>query len=209
MDTTVRWTADEALAMDRWLVDERGFTIPQLMAVAGRRVADAARALCEARGLSRVVLLIGPGNNGGDAVVAGEHLRAVGLDVVEVRPLQGDDLPALDARTLVVDGLFGVGLVRPIEGAPRAAIDAVNASDAVVLSIDVPSGLHATSGAILGDEDGAVRPDEVVTFVGPKAGFFVGRGPDVVGDRWTAVDIGFPIEEAEAWIRGVRDVGAC
>lgn len=202
MDSELRWTADEASAMDRWLVDDRGFTIDELMATAGRRVAATALALCRQHGLERVVLLVGPGNNGGDASVAGRHVRDAGLDVTEVRPLDGEALPQLDARTLVVDGLFGVGLSRPIEGDAAAAVDAVNASYAKVLSVDVPSGLDATSGEILGT---AVRPDCVVTFVGPKQGFFVGQGPEVVGDEWIAVDIGFPISEAEAWLRGRRD----
>ncbi len=211
--TAVRWTAEEALAMDVWLVEERGFTIPELMAVAGLRVAEAALAMCRERGLGRVVLLVGPGNNGGDAVVAAGHLREAGLEVVETRPLAGDGMPSLDAETLVVDGLFGVGLSRAIDGAAREAVEAVNASDAAVLSIDVPSGLSATTGQVVGatasDPEGGVvvRPDLVLTFVGPKAGFFVGRGPEVVRE-WEAVDIGFPVVEAETWIaerRRARD----
>jgi ADP-dependent NAD(P)H-hydrate dehydratase / NAD(P)H-hydrate epimerase len=191
------YTAEEALAMDGWLVRERGFTIPRLMAVAGARVAEAARVLVRERGLTRAVFLVGPGNNGGDALVAEELLRAE-LPTRLWRPLAADEagMPPLDAQTLLVDGLFGVGLARPVEGAARAAVERVNASPATVLAIDVPSGLSATTGELLG---AAIRAHATVTFVGPKRGFFVGAGPAHVG-AWRAVDLGFPPEEAHAWL---------
>lgn len=197
------WTAEEAAAMDRWLVDECGRTIPELMAVAGRRVAEAARAQITDAGLTRVVALVGPGNNGGDALVAAEQLTD--LQPVVWRPLDGDPIPPLDERTLLIDGLFGVGLARPISGAARAAVLAVLDAQATVLAVDIPSGLCATTGAVVGrtgaDPDGglAVRAHRTLTFVGPKRGFFHGEGPAHVG-AWTAVDIGFPVAEADAWL---------
>jgi NAD(P)H-hydrate repair Nnr-like enzyme with NAD(P)H-hydrate epimerase domain len=198
-----RWTAEEAQALDRWLVDECGRTIPELMAVAGQRVAQAARALASEAGLTRVVALVGPGHNGGDALVAVEHLAE--LRPLVWRPLAGDPIPPLEARTLLIDGLFGVGLARPIDGAARAAVLAVLASPATVLAVDIPSGLCATTGAVLGrsadrpDGGVAIRARRTVTFVGPKRGFFHGEGPAHVG-QWTAVDIGFPVREAEQWL---------
>jgi len=217
----IAFSAEEALAMDRWLVS-RGFRIEGLMATAGARVAEAARRLCRERGLTRTVFLVGPGNNGGDALVA-ERLLRPALETLVWQPLPraaGADAlagadrarpprvtaepPALDARTLLVDGLFGVGLARPLGGAARAAVQHVSASPATVLAIDVPSGLDATTGEVLGGDEGvAVRAHETVTFVGPKAGFFVGRGPELVG-AWRAVDIGFPPREAEAWLMAWR-----
>lgn len=200
------WTAEEALAMDRWLIDERGFTLAALMEQAGARVADEAAALLAAGGLERVVFLVGPGHNGGDAEVAERLLRAR-RPVPSTRlwrPLQGDPPPPLDALTLLVDGLFGVGLSRAVEGAARAAIEHVNASPACVLAIDIPSGLCATTGEVLG---AAVRAQRTVTFVGPKRGFFVGEGPAHVGS-WRAVEIGFPAAEADAWLATRRELGA-
>jgi NAD(P)H-hydrate repair Nnr-like enzyme with NAD(P)H-hydrate epimerase domain len=201
--TRTEWTAEEAQAMDRWLVEERGRTIPELMAVAGRRVAEAAREMLAGRGLRSVVALVGPGNNGGDVLVALQHLPDVETDIW--RPLDGDPVPRLDAGTLVIDGLFGVGLARPIAGAARRAVLAVRGSPAAVLAVDVPSGLSATTGGIVGctaeapDGGVAIRADRTVTFVGAKRGFFRGEGPRLVGD-WRAVDIGFPVAEAEAWL---------
>jgi len=199
------WTAEEASAMDGWLIHERGFTLPALMEQAGARVAEQAEALLDERALTRAVFLVGPGNNGGDALVAERRLRAQrpALATALWRPLRDDAPPALDARTLLVDGLFGVGLSRPVEGASRAAIEHVNASAACVLAIDIPSGLHATTGAVLG---AAIRARRTVTFVGPKRGFFVGAGPSLVGE-WRAVEIGFPAEEAVGWRDGRRAHG--
>jgi NAD(P)H-hydrate epimerase len=199
----VRWSAAEALEMDRWL-ESRGFSVSQLMDVAGRRVAERACELIQRHGLTRVVLMIGPGNNGGDAEVAAAHLSC---PTQLWRPLLDEAVPVLDASTLIIDGLFGVGLCRPVTGSARAAIEAVNASGAMILAIDVPSGLSADSGEIVGADtaDGgvAVRADHTVTFVGPKQGFFLASGPELVGS-WTAVDIGFPVEQAEDWVRARR-----
>ncbi len=203
--------------MDAWLVAERGCSITELMAVAGARVADAARALLRERSLARIVFLVGPGNNGGDGLVAERVLRGevetqlwlplprtraaeavAGVGAFPARPDAAP--PLLDARTLLVDGLFGVGLRRPLEGAERAAVERVNASDATVLAIDIPSGLHATTGEVPGARRGAaIRADVTLTFVGPKRGFFLGSGPAHVG-AWRAVDIGFPPQLAHDWL---------
>jgi ADP-dependent NAD(P)H-hydrate dehydratase / NAD(P)H-hydrate epimerase len=231
--------AEESLAMDRWLV-ARGFSIPALMAAAGARVAEAARRLLRERGLARAVFLVGPGNNGGDALVAERLLRGetetvmwqplprpAGAEAVSEeagalaetyeRPMSvvrrsyvsesPADLsrgitepPSLDARTLVVDGLFGVGLQRLLEGRARAAVEHVNASRAVVLAIDIPSGLSADDGAVLG---AAVRAHETVSFVLPKRGLRLGAGPAHAGVV-RVVEIGFPAREAEAWARERR-----
>lgn len=207
--------------MDRWL-ESRGWRVADLMATAGARVAAAAEAVARERGLSRAVFLVGPGNNGGDALVAERLLRGR-LETLAWQPLPrppgadalaGSDRdppprlvthpPPLDARTLLVDGLFGVGLARPLAGAARAAVEHVNAAPAVVLAIDVPSGLCATTGEVLGGAAGcAVRAHATLTFVGPKAGFFRRDGPACVGE-WRAADLGFPPAEAEAWVRERR-----
>lgn len=228
----VAYSAEEASAMDAWLV-RRGFSVAQLMGAAGGRLADAIEELCAEHGLTRVVCLVGPGNNGGDARVAAERLLAgrssagaavappstsdpgatpgdgrappepgggPALAVVLWQPLSGEPAPPLDARTLLVDGLFGVGLARPLDGAARDAVRAVAASPARVLAVDVPSGLHASTGEVLGV---AVRAEWTLSFVGPKQGFFVGQGPAHVG-RWRAVAIGFPVAEAERWVAARR-----
>jgi NAD(P)H-hydrate epimerase len=84
-------------------------------------------------------------------------------------------------------------------------VEAVAASDAAVLSVDIPSGISATTGEIVGSTDAAseggvaVRADATLTFVGPKRGFFLGAGPAHVGE-WAAAEIGFPAEDAWRWL---------
>lgn len=190
--------------MDRWLIDERGFTLERLMGEAGARVAEAVRELCAAEGCERVVFLVGPGNNGGDAVVAARLVRPE-LATRIWRPLVRAGAPELDRRTLLVDGLFGVGLARPLAGSARQAVEHVHASAAKVLAVDIPSGLSATTGEVVGKTKQhplggvAVRAEWTLTFVGPKQGFFVGEGPKHVG-LWRAAEIGFAASEAEAWV---------
>lgn len=198
----IAYSAEEALAMDRWLMEERGFTLEQLMAQAGAQLAEAVLELCGRHGLARVLFLVGPGNNGGDALVA-HDLLDFGFELEIWRPLSEAKTPALDRETLVVDGLFGVGLTRGIEGEARRAVEHVKSSPARVLAVDVPSGLSATTGEVVGGDGVAIVAHETLTFVGPKKGFFIAEGPACVG-RWRAVEIGFPAQEAEAWVAARR-----
>ncbi|MHC4846526.1 MAG: NAD(P)H-hydrate epimerase [Planctomycetota bacterium] len=97
------------------------------------------------------------------------------------------------------------GPAAPDRRRPREAVEAVAASDAAVLSVDIPSGISATTGEIVGSTDAAseggvaVRADATLTFVGPKRGFFLGAGPAHVGE-WAAAEIGFPAEDAWRWL---------
>jgi len=202
------YSAEEAAAMDRWLIDERSFSLEQLMEQAGARLAEAVHELAAAHGLDRVVLLVGPGHNGGDALVAGRLLgRAYAQETWT--PLTERRTPVLDGRTLLLDGLFGVGLARPIGGEVARAVLHVNTSPAHVLAVDIPSGLCATTGEVLGatpdapDGGVAIVAHHTLSFVGPKQGFFVRSGPAHVG-RWRAAAIGFPPAEADDWLRRRR-----
>jgi ADP-dependent NAD(P)H-hydrate dehydratase / NAD(P)H-hydrate epimerase len=155
-----------------------------LMEAAGRAVA-AAVAAHHAR--QPVVVLCGPGNNGGDGFVAARHLQArrwpVKLGLLGERgALKGDaawaagtwlgdvaplSLDLLDGRPLVVDALFGAGLARPIEGIAGQLIDRINAEALTTVAVDVPSGLHGDSGEIMGRAPLATR---TVTFFRAKPG---------------------------------------
>ncbi|MGB3308664.1 MAG: NAD(P)H-hydrate dehydratase [Nodosilinea sp.] len=118
----------------------------------------------------RVAVVAGPGHNGGDALVVARELAAQGYEVQvcspadRLKPLTADHLrfveylgipvvksmAALAPCDLLIDGLFGFGLERPIEGAIAAVVAAINESDCPVVSIDLPSGLHTDTGAVLG-----------------------------------------------------------
>lgn len=149
-----------------------------LMLSAGQAVAAAAMDLVTE---GSILVIAGPGNNGGDGFVAAAELAARGRDVsvillCERDSLQGDAasaargwkypvLPfnpqAIGRPALIIDALFGAGLDRPVKGEPFEMIEAINANGAPVLAVDLPSGINGTSGAIMGT---AVRAVETVTF---------------------------------------------
>ncbi len=149
-----------------------------LMLSAGQAVAEAAMDLVEE---GPILVIAGRGNNGGDGFVAAAELAARGREVsvillCERDSLQGDAasaargwkfpvLPfnpqAIGRPALIIDALFGAGLNRPVKGDPLGMIEAINANGAPVLSVDLPSGINGTTGAVMGV---AVRATETVTF---------------------------------------------
>jgi NAD(P)H-hydrate epimerase len=148
----------------------------ELMERAGAAVAaEVLRAYPDAR---RVVAVCGGGANGGDGRIAARILREAGRDAVETDDLTGADV--------VVDALFGTGF----HGAPRpdaaAAIERMNATGAPVVSVDLPSGVDASTGEI---EGAAVEADLTVTFHGRKVGLVVAPGRFRAG-RVVVADIG-------------------
>ena len=163
---------------------EAGHDVEQLMARAGRAVAEEAlRAYPEAR---RFVGVCGGGANGGDGRIALEVLRAQGRDAEE-----GDDPAGAD---VVVDALFGTGFRGEPRPAAAATIRRINASGAHVLAVDLPSGVDASTGEVAGE---AVRADRTVTFHGPKVGVAIGPGRFLAGEVVVA-DIGLERAETEA-----------
>ena len=175
-----------------------------LMENAGRAVADVAARTQR----QRVLVVAGPGNNGGDGFVAARHLSRSGCDVRlsfigDRKILKGD--AALSAERwsgkveeaspagvvdcdLIVDALFGAGLDRDVQGLPRTMIDAMNASGVPVISVDLPSGVNGTSGAVMG---AAVRATRTVTFFRRKTGHLLLPGRLHCGAVEVA-DIGIP-----------------
>lgn len=189
---------DEILGLER---DARPLALDvPLMERAGLAVAEQARAMMDDKA-RRILLVAGPGNNGGDAFVAARHLKQWWFDVAvlfagEAEKLPGDaqaafsrwrdaggkvisDFPDPPQAGLIVDGLFGIGLRRPIEGKHAEVVRRVNAASRPVLSIDIPSGLDANTGAVLGH---AIRARQTITFLGLKAGLLTLDGPDYAGE---------------------------
>jgi ADP-dependent NAD(P)H-hydrate dehydratase / NAD(P)H-hydrate epimerase len=152
----------------------------------------------------------GPGNNGGDGLVAATCLHRAGrsvqvflLDNTRQRPadaalaLQQAEAAGVaictapaagfgsgPAADLVIDALLGIGSRNAPTGAMTRAIDAINHQPAVVLSVDLPSGLHPDTGALLGAC--AVRADATLSLISLKPGCFTGRGRDHAGAVWLA-----------------------
>lgn len=170
-----------------------------LMAKAGQAIATLAEELA-ADNADPILIVVGPGNNGGDALVAARLLRKKWHQVIVV--LAGDstrmppdaanayqawladgghciaDIPMNTDFGLAIDGLFGIGLQRPLEGRYAALVSELNQLTCPVLSVDIPSGLDADTGAIRGC---AVEADYTLTLLGAKPGLYTLEGPDHAG----------------------------
>ena len=161
-----------------------------LMERAGAAAAELAISLLSDKGKD-VLVLAGPGNNGGDARVVARI-----LEEKFYRVTLGDPAPG-KKYNLVIDGLFGIGLARPIEGEYAKLVDYVNAQSCPVLALDIPSGLESDTGRVLGC---AVRATHTITFIGLKPGLLMLDGPDHCG-RLTVADLSLKGNgAAQGWI---------
>jgi hydroxyethylthiazole kinase-like uncharacterized protein yjeF len=196
-----------------------------LMDRAGRAVARAVLDVMEHRYGLRVAIVCGKGNNGGDGFVAARALSRHGASVkvfavgdVEadegaagahlsrwkasggrVEPFRSD---ALDGADVVVDALFGTGFHGSVQGEAARAIDAINACDAPVVAIDIPSGVDGTTGRCDGP---CVSADLTVAMGAEKVGTAIGEGASRAGTVVVA-DIGIPVTEAVASMVDPLDV---
>ncbi|MDZ7705461.1 MAG: NAD(P)H-hydrate dehydratase [Trueperaceae bacterium] len=216
------FTAEEMRAADQAAMDA-GVSSLILMENAGRGIAEFA--LREWPDLRDAVVLCGKGNNGGDGYTVARYLHQHGwrVRIFEMSDEPGSDdsqtmrsawlahsqgcteslgvealAKRIDAKTLVVDALFGSGLSRPLEGELANVVKHLNQSDAPVLSVDVPSGISADQPEPIGP---AVRATRTVQLAGPKRAsafypaksfFSVGAAASQLGRVETVVDVGIP-----------------
>src|SRR5689334_2546779 len=171
-------TADEMRRVEK-VAFARGLSSFEAMRRAGQAVAELIARRWLLGAVDRIIVLCGPGNNGGDGFIAATALRAAGYAVQvqsvalnaprsadatkaaagwgdAVAPLSPKSLANLGSRTIVIDALFGIGLARPLAGDALGAVEAVNDGRARVVAVDVPSGVDADNGNILG---AAIRAD--------------------------------------------------
>ncbi len=188
---------DEVRGVDRAAIETVGIPGPVLMENAGRQVTDAVCELLGAAGGSRVAVLAGGGNNGGDGFVVARHLDLRGTEAVtflvaprdkltddaalnlgildafglEVRDV-GGDLSGLAERLaafdVLVDAVGGTGIKGALRGAAGEAVEQINAAGKPVVAVDIPTGLDCDTGSAEGP---AVRAKVTVTFVARKKGF--------------------------------------
>jgi NAD(P)H-hydrate epimerase len=201
------YTAAQVREFDRVAIEEYGIPGGALMERAGTRAFQWMQARWP--GLSEILVLCGVGNNGGDGYVLARHAKEGGLQVRVLQlgdpdRLRGDALAmaqawrAVGGETepftglpgkpgLIVDALLGTGLEREVSGPWAEAIEQINRHPAPVFALDIPSGLDADSGRVMGV---AVRAVACLSFIGLKQGMFTGQGPDCCGQlAFDALDV--------------------
>jgi hydroxyethylthiazole kinase-like uncharacterized protein yjeF len=176
---------------------ERGAGVAeeQLMLRAAAAAADVAMRIASDKAKD-ILVLAGPGNNGGDARVVARLLKEKFFRVELAA--QMDQVPARPWG-LIIDGLFGIGLARELTGEYAALVDYTNRQRCPVLALDIPSGLHSDTGRVLGH---AVHATHTVTFIALKPGLLTLEGPDHCGVLEVA-DLGLDarkIVAPSAWI---------
>ena len=196
---TAIYTAAQVRALDAFEIEQRQVPSFTLMT----RASEGAFRILRARWpqARRIVVVCGGGNNGGDGYVLARLAQAAGLQVQVLATVPPDRLEgdarraqaewlaaggnaqifaadALAGADVVVDGLLGTGLSGPPRPDSVAVIRAINAARRPVLSLDIPSGLNADSGAVA---ETAVRAEITVCFVAFKSGLFLGDGPEHAG----------------------------
>jgi NAD(P)H-hydrate epimerase len=217
------YAAAQVRAMDRYAIKHAGIPGYTLMQRAG--AAALATLVRRWPGVARLSVLCGGGNNAGDGYVLARLARAAGMTVrvfalTDPARLKGDaakafadfaraggrhgefDPDTLAGGELIVDALLGTGVDRPVAGALRDCIEAVNASRQPVLALDIPSGLDADTGLAHG---AAIHAACTITFVGLKTGLYFGEAPDHVGSlEFAGLDI--PPDAREAHVPVLRRI---
>jgi len=229
---TLLATAEQMRQLDRLANEKYGVPSLLLMENAGKAVADEAVRRIGTRGLRRVVVVAGPGNNGGDGFVAARHLQATLLGVTvfywgDRASAKGDALAnlelaekeriridysrsikrlrkAISESDLVIDALLGTGAKGELKPDYAEAVAAINLSGVPTVAVDIPSGLNADTGGVLGPTErledigkAAVKAQTTVTFGLAKVGLVTWPGAWYAGDIVVA-DIGIP-QEAYDW----------
>ncbi len=212
-------TAAQMRRLDQIAIQERGIPSTLLMERAARGILSACLALVDETGEKTVAVFCGAGNNGGDGVAVARLLIRAGLRVraflVGRREKMTEDTREMERRLneynasledfnpddasqrqfvliadVLVDGIFGIGLIRVVRGAASQAIAWMNESAAPVVAADIASGVETDTGRILGC---AVHATKTVTFSAPKLGHIVGDGALCTG-ALIVHDIGIPTD---------------
>src|SRR3984957_455850 len=203
--------APQMRAVDRWAIEQQGIPSLDLMERAGQGVA---RAVEELAPDGPVVVVCGKGNNGGDGFVVARLLREAARDVTVVCVAAGEEELSPDARAslerlpgsaplalsdgaaaeaiahahVIVDALLGTGFSGVAHGGVAEAIAAIGDAPGLVLSVDMPSGVDASTGVVAGP---AITAAKTVTFHAAKPGLWIHPGKGHAGEVDT-VDIGIP-----------------
>lgn len=197
-------TTDLIKESEESAVRSGAFSFRELMYRAGKAAAEIIMQKYDCKG-KNITVVCGRGNNGGDGCVIAGILSENGANVTvctpfgapvtenaayyynELKYVTKTDIFSPDAD-IIIDGIFGIGLNRAPDEKTSEVINAINSTDAVRISVDVPSGVQADSGKVLG---AAVNADLTVTFIALKPCFVLPYGSDYCGEVAVA-DIGAP-----------------
>lgn len=198
-------TGYQMKALDTYTIETMG--VPSLVLMERAALAVTDEILGGNYSLDRVLVVCGTGNNGGDGVAVARILHLKGyrvsvfaagnsdkysdgmkaqMKIAENYQVHFVTKPDYSEYTVIVDAIFGVGLARPVTGNFRKIIDKINLSTIPVIAVDIPSGLHSDTGAIMGT---AIRAAATITFAFSKTGLLMGHGQTHAGKVITA-DIG-------------------
>ena len=204
-------SVSEMQEMDRKAIEGKGIPSITLMENAGRHVSEVAVEGLEDPSKSRVSVFCGTGNNGGDGFVAARYLarQGIGIQVYIVGDksrIKGDPAinlnilkeigvkvgeigsPVKTDADLIIDAIFGIGLKGKVKEPIKSIIMDLNKQGVTIISVDVPSGLDADTGNVLGK---AIKAKKTVTMQFAKKGFYLNNGPEYTGEV-RIVDIGIP-----------------
>lgn len=194
------------------LAYQEGATEEEFMLAAGRGIAEKLLEICCERHIEYVYLIIGKGNNGADAYVAGRYLLDRNIVVIAYQLFEISNCSSLcqkhhevflkkggkvfhvestenlrfEERSLILDGILGTGFRGELREPLLSIVKKINASHRHIIAIDIPSGMDGNSGEVL---TGAIHADETIFLGLPKLGFFIRQGFDHVG-RLIHVDFG-------------------
>jgi len=213
-------TSSQMRNIDKKTIEGIGIPGLELMEKAGQGVALAAKEMLGEVKNKKVAIFCGRGNNGGDGFVVGKYLSEWGADIqfyltAEREEVSGDaktnlkktekmglpitevlrkeEIPSKIEADLIVDALFGTGFSGEITGFMKDIVEAINSSKIRVISVDIPSGLHADTGQFTG---ACIKAERTVTMALPKIGHLFFPGKEMSG-KVSVVDIGVPEHAVE------------
>ena len=212
-------TAKQAKEIDLRASNELGISTLLMMENAGIRVADFVLQILKRKKKKDIAVFCGKGNNAGDGLVVSRQLLCEGMNVdtfllapehslsfiarknlnilkkitKNIFQIQSvDDLKRINFYSygLLIDAIFGIGLKGKVEGIFKAAIQGMNSSKRIIVSVDIPSGLDVNKGRVLGV---AVKANYTLSLIAIKRGILINQGPQFSG-KLIVRHIGFPCQ---------------
>lgn len=210
-------TAEEMRAIDAAACDEFGLSVRELMEAAGGAILDE---VIENGIVGKVLVAVGPGNNGGDGMCAARMISEINGEVTvllatDPSKLSGEalhqyrltaesgvmihspgtrnfesTLESLDEFEVLIDALLGTGSRLPVDGEIRRIVEAINLAPGLVISADIPTGIECNTGRAIGE---FIAADRTICFGLPKPYLFCNEGMTASGN-WSVADIGLPLE---------------